>query len=123
MLVVVAVICTWLAIQRNAISERQAIFRMLDERGGCWRSPANLMFPGPAQPYYRTWLGDVPLQRRFYLGHNQGFTDNDLQRIHAAFPEADTIEIIQSDGIPNGLWNSAEPWPTVEQNRREASHR
>ena len=93
---------------------------MLDERGGCWRSPANLMFPGPEQPFYRMWLGDVPLQRRFYLGHNQGFTDDDLKRIRGAFPEADTIKIIQSDGIPNALWNSAEPWPTAEQNRRKA---
>ena len=109
MLVAVAVICTWLAIQTNSISERCAIFRMLNERAGCWQSPANLMFPGPEQPFYRAWLGDVPLHRRFYLAHNQGFTDDDLERIRGAFPEADTIKIIQCDE------NSVEPWPTAER--------
>ena len=112
MLVAVAVICTWLAIQRNSITERYAIVRMLDERGGWQRTPANLRFPGPQQPFYRAWLGDVPLQRRFYLAPDQGFTNNDVERIRRAFPEADTVKVPE---ILETAENCVEPWPTAEE--------
>lgn len=118
--VVLTLFCLWLGYHVSAVRERHAVMKMLEARGGLWRAPPNLMFPGPQLSMSRRLLGDVPLQKNFFLGRNENFTDADLLRIWRAFPEAEEVMISKKEKILDEA-NVAEPWPLLESIRASES--
>lgn len=115
MFVAVTVTACWLAREIAPIQERRGIIAMLQVKGSLHTAPTNLMYPGPEQSTVRWFLFDVPPVKYFFLIKKVGFTNDELQRIKRAFPEA-TVEVVDHD------WDgsSMEHWPTAAENWRYA---
>jgi hypothetical protein len=106
LLVVMTVVCCWLAWESNVVRERRATRQELSAKGfhfvaadeyATFLPPA---LPGGGKPRVakiprvRAWLGDEAIQEVWYYAHGTGGLEAELERLKRVFPEAEISETV-----------------------------
>ena len=111
MLLLMTLLCVWLAWQVRIVRERQALMAFLKEQGGTtmtlkdWRDPSAyggyapsgsapsvVAPPQISVPFWRQWMGDEPIVEVVYPPDS---AESDIESARAAFPEAEVKTAIR----------------------------
>ena len=100
--VVVTLLCGWLGWEVSIVQQRKQVLIDLQANQSFqfWKVESTPHVPPPgsvgshvaAIPLVRTWMGDVAVQRIYYISHYQGFSKAELARLAKIFPEAELFE-------------------------------